>query len=508
METARLEKMGWRLVPRNGILAAGGLSLVIVSETTLDRRMRQVVHGNLPRTYALPRTALAVCQEAFLGSVTLAGLRLNDGLVLLGQHCFFGTGVRGLTLPASVREVAEGAFAECGRLKYADLSAARGLRALGKAAFDQCRELGRLLLNEGLETVRTEACSCLAVEEVVFPRTLRHIESTAFAGCRGLRRVRFAGDALESIGSFAFLRSGLEAFVAPASLHKVGECAFAGCAALRRADLGPCMRDRRSNARVFLCKGAFRESGVEEVLLPRALGTICEETFCACRALRSVVFVDGSALEEVQRMAFHGSGLRSFAVPRSLRRIGDMAFGDCRALRELRLEPGVQLGWFCFWRTALPAAMLPTHTPERLGLQADPRVLALPDGLAEVGENWFAGCEIETLAVSSSVRTLKWCAFADCKRLREVVFEPESGLQRIENGCFRYCALRRLVLPKSVQSIGDFAFDGCRALSALSFEDGSQLKSVGERAFHDTQLRPETVRYPRTLRASRHGKEW
>ena len=56
--------------------------------------------------------------------------------------------------------------------------------------------------------------------------------------------------------------------------------------------------------------------------------------------------------------------------------------------------------------------------------------------------------------------------------------------------------------------IGRYAFLNCQDLSTLSFEDGSQLKSVGERAFHGTQLRPETVKYPRTLRASRHGKEW
>ena len=148
-----------------------------------------------------------------------------------------------------------------------------------------------------------------------------------------------------------------------------------------------------------------------------------------------------------------------------------------------------------------------SKTPEQLGIgQKD--TVRLPDGLEVVGNGWFRESDVSKVVVSSSVRKIGELAFAYCRQLHEVVFEPESCLQRIENGCFYYSGIRSIVIPKSVMHIGRYAFSRCKNLSALSFEEGSQLKSVGERAFHETQLRPETVRYPRTLRASRHGKEW
>ena len=67
--------------------------------------------------------------------------------------------------------------------------------------------------------------------------------------------------------------------------------------------------------------------------------------------------------------------------------------------------------------------MLPNMwTPEHVGLQEDPKVLRLPDGIEEVGDMWFWGNEIERLVVPSSVRKFGEYAFSDCERLREVIF--------------------------------------------------------------------------------------
>lgn len=69
---------------------------------------------------------------------------------------------------------------------------------------------------------------------------MRHIEDNAFLSCEALQSITFAGDALETIGSFAFSESGLETFTAPASLTMIGNNAFTHCEALRHVDLGAC----------------------------------------------------------------------------------------------------------------------------------------------------------------------------------------------------------------------------------------------------------------------------
>ena len=66
------------------------------------------------------------------------------------------------------------------------------------------------------------------------------IENNAFWFRISLRRVIFAGNALETIGGGAFAWSGLESFVALASLYKIESLVFANCKNLNHVDLSAC----------------------------------------------------------------------------------------------------------------------------------------------------------------------------------------------------------------------------------------------------------------------------
>lgn len=92
--------------------------------------------------------------------------------------------------------------------------------------------------------------------------------------------------------------------------------------------------------------------------------------------------------------------------------------------------------------------------------------------------------------------------------MREVVFEPNSGLRTIGGHCFIGSQLKEIVIPKSLRVIGEMAFYDCKSLSSLRFEDGSELSHVGFYAFHGTQLTPGSVKYPDTLGILEHGREW
>ena len=216
-------------------------------------------------------------------------------------------------------------------------------------------------------------------------------------------------------------------------------------------------------------------------------------------------------------MALCGSNLKSFAAPPSLRRIGGAAFSDCCRLKSLRLGDEVQeLGWFCLWRTGVSRVRLPSGvrmTREQLGLyHKDPKALRLPDGLETVGDRWFAGSDVERVAVPSSVRALGEEAFADCRLQYEVIFEPGSRLERIGNQCFCRSGLAQIEIPRSVRDIGHMAFYGCREFCSLCFEAGSQLCHVGSQVCDGTQLVPELVDYsnkvggPRVRRLVRDGR--
>ena len=96
---------------------------------------------------------------------------------------------------------------------------------------------------------------------------------------------------------------------------------------------------------------------------------------------------------------------------------------------------------------------------------------------------------MDELRISSSVETIGEAAFAGCRRLARVVFEPEARLAKIERNAFQGCQkLEALVLPKSLREIEEGAFCGCSSLKEITFEEGSLLEQIGQKAFADTGL--------------------
>ena len=140
-------------------------------------------------------------------------------------------------------------------------------------------------------------------------------------------------------------------------------------------------------------------------------------------------------------------------------------------------------------------------TREQLGLDQDPRVLRLPDGLEVVEDDRFSFSDIRKLIIPCTVKRLGDRAFKGCYRLREVVFEAGSQLETIGRYCFSSCGIERMTVPRSVRDIGDDAFDGCRRLCSFAFEDGSLLEHVGRNVLLGTQLEGERGLFPHTERA-------
>ena len=81
------------------------------------------------------------------------------------------------------------------------------------------------------------------------------------------------------------------------------------------------------------------------------------------------------------------------------------------------------------------------------------------------------------------VHTIGPNAFANCKELRSVIFQENSGVRSIESGAFSGCdSLCMVHLPDSVQMIWDNAFRGCVNLSSIRFS--SNLLFIGNSVFN------------------------
>eukprot|EP00980_Cylindrotheca_fusiformis_P017309 scaffold5367_cov67-Cylindrotheca_fusiformis.AAC.2 len=110
---------------------------------------------------------------------------------------------------SSVQVIGEFAFFGCEKLKcilYQGLEKEEVLgipsnvKDIGFAAFNTCKRLARLVLNEGLETIGMSAFTyCESLTEVEIPSTVKDISYHAFNACTSLARL-VLNEGLETIG--------------------------------------------------------------------------------------------------------------------------------------------------------------------------------------------------------------------------------------------------------------------------------------------------------------------
>ena len=100
------------------------------------------------------------------------------------------------------------------------------------------------------------------------------------------------------------------------------------------------------------------------------------------------------------------------------------------------------------------------------GSQAD---FVLPEFLTLIGESAFEGIAAESVEVSENVAAIEARAFADCKRLREIV------------------------IPASVKEIDDTAFDGCEGVTVYgrSGTEAERIANLCGFALVDPDAQPE-----------------
>lgn len=98
----------------------------------------------------------------------------------------------------------------------------------------------------------------------------------------------------------------------------------------------------------------------------------------------------------------------------------------------------------------------------------------------EIKDRAFMACDITSVVIPDSVRTIGIGAFAECRSMSRL--KIGNSVTTIGEDAFTYCvALKKLSLPDSVTSIGDYSFSNCDLLESLSIGSGMDL--IGYRAF-------------------------
>ncbi len=404
-------------------------------------------------------------------------------------------------------------------------------------AFADCRDIDRLVIDEGVEEIGTNAFArCKYLEEVSVPSSVIDIASAAFFGCDRLRRITVAKsnkiyDSRDNCNAVIESESdklivGCCATHIPSDVKTIGHSAFAGLTKLDNVELpedlltiennafSDCVRLKSVKLPESLQKigeGAFGRTGLSEIVIPSGVTSIELNPFAGCEGLRSITVSTGNKVYDsrnncnaiidreklrlivgckatvvpkdvtrVAALAFAGqTGLTRLAIPRSVESVDATAFRGCVNLVDLSVEKGNPV----YDSRNDCNAIIETGTQI---LRIACSGTEIPSDIVEIGDGAFADMNTTAvLRIPRNIRVIGNGAFCGCGNLRNLLFDAQNVV--IGEGCFAECGdLETVQLPDNICIIPKGMFLNCTRLSRLILPQ--TIKGIDRDAFKGCSL--------------------
>lgn len=249
--------------------------------------------------HSLPNTVeiLDMSELTIKGGVMATGdwfgqREFKDGEI--PSYMLLSTGVKSVKLPATPLIIGRGAFASTPitEIKVSDV------KELGEGAFKDCVKLKSADFSGGM---------------------FNEIPEYAFSGCPELSRISLPAT-ITSIGDYALEKSGIERLNVPGVLS-IGDYAFAYCTKLEEISF---------SSRCRMGEGVFYGTGSIEKMEGTPLNL--PPLFAASSTLSDVIVIKS---EEVEEGAFAGSRISTVGLGKDVKKIGPYAFHSMPELRKI-----------------------------------------------------------------------------------------------------------------------------------------------------------------------------
>lgn len=181
----------------------------------------------------LPKTVKKIADNAFYDCAYLKTIVLNEGLEKIGEDAFYGcVALEEMTIPASVKEIAPGAFYQL--KKYDAFKIAEG-NTVYEVKSDGVKE-GKLLIDKTKSSLHT--CLYKDTRNVTIPDDLKIVERYAFLGCSWTASVKIPAS-VDSVGRAAFSEMySLTEIEIPEKVRVIPPYCISDCKKLTKITLG------------------------------------------------------------------------------------------------------------------------------------------------------------------------------------------------------------------------------------------------------------------------------
>ena len=335
----------------------------------------------------------------------------------------------------------------------------KSITTIGSSAFKGCVNLTAVVMNEGVKTIYSEAFSgCKKLTSIYLPESVTSIGSSAFSGCSSLTSINIP-ESVTAISDYTFYGcSSLTSISIPESVNSIGSSAFSDCSRLTSISIPESVTTIGDRA----FSGC---SSLTSISIPESVTSIGYKAFYGCSSLASITILE--SVTTIGNYAFSGcSSLTSINIPESVTSIGGFAFSDCSSLTSINIPESVtSIGNNAF--------------SDCTNLTS----ISIPESVTSIGNYAFNGCSsLTNISIPESVTSIEWGVFYGCKSLTSISI-PES-VTSIGNNAFSDCtSLTSITIPESVTKIGSMAFRECTSLTSITIPES--VTSIEIEAFRE-----------------------
>ena len=229
-----------------------------------------------------------------------------------------------------------------------------------------------------------------------------------------------------------------------------------------------------------------------------AVTSIGKAAFCGAKHLVEVQIP--STVISIERNAFQNCrNLRKVNIPAAVSSIGHSAFYNCESLSSVE---GESLDSWCAieFEDCYSNPMCYTHQLNIAGEQITE--LQIPASVSRICNYAFAGSNIASVSIPTTVTSIGDGAFMNCEGLTRI--EVPSSVATIGQDVFNHCTslesislpamlselgkhamvnctnLKDIEIPEAITEIGDRTFYGCTTLKSVKFNSRQQLQLGGK----------------------------
>jgi photosystem II stability/assembly factor-like uncharacterized protein len=319
-------------------------------------------------TYATTTTtynANEIPRQALYRKSTLTSILLPSSITSIARSAFNScTSITSITIPSGVVNVGQYAFNTCSSL--ASVSIPNSVTVLGYGVFFNCTKLSQLSLPAYLSAISDECFSYSGLTTISIPSTVNSISNSAFWNCNNLTDIHVDGanTSYSSSNGVLFDKNAYKiiqypsaksanSYDIPSSVTLIGDNCFNGCINLTAINIPVFVNSIGS--------GAFLNSSIASIYLPRLVSTISDDAFFDCSKLKAInvdplnvnfISIDGVLFNSnATTLITYPNGLSgSYNIPNTVTSIGDYAFKNSIKLSSVVIPPSTKsIGNYSFY---------------------------------------------------------------------------------------------------------------------------------------------------------------